>query len=65
MNSLVNDLLDLARIEDGKFSLNKAPFSFQDVLQDVYLMFKKNAEIESKKLIYNISKSFPSQIFGD
>ena len=65
MSSFVNDLLDLAQIEDGAFNLDKSAFSFHEVIHDVYLMFKRHAEIEDKKLIYNISKSFPPRIVGD
>ena len=63
--SFVNDLLDLAQIEEGALNLDRIAFSFHDVLNDVYLMFKRHAEMEGKKLIYNVSKSFPQLIIGD
>lgn len=57
--SFVNDLLDLARIEDNIFTLVKAEFSFHKTLHETYLMFKKHADMQGKKLIYNINKSMP------
>lgn len=63
--SFVSDLLDLACIEDGFFALEKAEFSFHNTLHDVYLMFKKHADLQGKKLIYNINKSMPDLIYGD
>ena len=63
--SFVTDLLDLAQIDEGVLNLDKSAFSFHNVINDVYLMFKRHAEIEGKKLIYSISKSMPSQIVGD
>ena len=63
--SFVNDLLDLARIEEGIFSLDQSEFSFHKMLHETYLMFKRHAEMQDKKLIYSISKSMPSAIYGD
>ena len=63
--SFVTDLLDLAQIEEGVLSLDHSAFSFHRVVNDVYLMFKRHAEIEGKKLIYSVSKSMPDLILGD
>ena len=63
--SFVDDLLDLARIEEGYFSLEKVEFSFHKVLHETYLMFKRHADLQGKKLIYNISKTMPAMIYGD
>jgi signal transduction histidine kinase len=43
--SFVNDLLDLARIDEGFFNLEKAEFSFHKVMHETYLMFKRHADI--------------------
>ena len=63
--SFVNDLLDLGRIEEGCFKLEQKEFSFRQTLHETYLMFKKSADMEGKKLIYNISKSMPEMLIGD
>ena len=63
--SFVNDLLDLARIEEGFFALEQEAFSFHKKLHETYLMFKKHADMQGKKLIYNINESMPELIYGD
>jgi len=63
--SFVNDLLDYSRIEEGFFSLDETEFSFHQVLHETYLMFKRHADLQGKKLIYSINKTMPKYIYGD
>ena len=63
--SFVNDLLDLARIEEGFFTLEQAEFNFHKMLHETYLMFKRHADMEGKKLIYSVHRSMPELIYGD
>mmetsp|Transcript_35766 Transcript_35766/g.43746 ORF Transcript_35766/g.43746 Transcript_35766/m.43746 type:complete len:118 (+) Transcript_35766:286-639(+) len=63
--SFVNDLLDLARIEEGFFALEQAQFNFHKVMHETYLMFKRHADMQGKKLIYNVHRSMPELIYGD
>jgi len=63
--SFCNDLLDLAKIDEGFFKLEQAEFSFPKVLHETYLMFKRHADMQGKKLIYSINKSMPEMIYGD
>lgn len=51
MRNLMNDLLDLAQIENSTFKLNKAFFSLPEAIQQAFNMMahhaqKKNVEIE-------------------
>lgn len=45
LKNLVNDILDIARIEEGKFTLNLEPVKLSDVLEDI----KTNVQIASDK----------------
>lgn len=42
--SIVNNLLDISRIETGKIELFKSEFSVSDFINDVYTSFQKEAE---------------------
>ena len=63
--SFVNDLIDLARIEEGYFTLDKTEFSFHKLMNETYLMFNRHAEMQGKKLIYDVHNSMPELIYGD
>ena len=63
--SFVNDLLDIARIDEGIFKMDKEDFVFRDLLQDTYQMFRRHAEMDNKKLMYSVNRSVPKLIFGD
>ncbi len=42
--SLVNDVLDMSKLESGKFEINNNPFSLKEVLLDVYNVTSVQAE---------------------
>ena len=65
LTNFVNDLLDLARIEDGCFKFDMSTFSVQDLIHNVYKMFKITADHQGTKLIYNLSSNFPKLVTGD
>ncbi|MGE9297172.1 MAG: PAS domain S-box protein [Puniceicoccales bacterium] len=49
---LINDILDLSKIEAGKFQLNDEDVSLQDILRDLQDMFQPNAEL--KGIAYSV-----------
>lgn len=42
--ALINDILDMSRIESGKLELERAPFTLPELLDRIYVMFKQRAE---------------------
>lgn len=46
---LINDVLDINKIESGKLELEKAPFKINDLANNIYRTFKTSAE---RKLIH-------------
>ncbi|MFY9224968.1 MAG: ATP-binding protein, partial [Blastocatellia bacterium] len=63
--NLINDVLSLAKIESGKLTLSKRPFSTKELLNSIYNMFKLRAEAKSIGLKFDISETFPAYVFGD
>lgn len=51
---LINDLLDLSRIESGKQAFNKAPVDMKKVFDDTVLMLQSKAEAKEITLQNNI-----------
>ena len=62
---VINDVLDISKIEAGKIKINNKPFSPQTaVSQVVDMMYLKAAE-KGIDLKYNSSKSLPEMLLGD
>ena len=55
MGTLINDLLNLAKIESGKFPIEYSEFDINELLRRCLLMFKQR--IEEKKIDVNVSLS--------
>lgn len=62
---IVNDVLDLSKIEAGKLELDPRPFKLEDMMGEVNSMF--NAPMMNKSIHYtqNISTQVPSSLFAD
>ena len=62
---VINDILDMSKIEAGKFELSPAEFDFEKMLQKVVNVI--NFRIEEKKQILSIhiDESIPSLLIGD
>lgn len=50
--SLINDILDLSKIESGKFRLNPGPLDIRALLEEMRMIF--SAKIEEKKLDFQV-----------
>ena len=51
--SLINDILEMSRIESGRMSLNEAPFDFERLIGEVNTVI--NAQTEEKGLDYDVT----------
>lgn len=60
---LINDVLDLSKIESGSVSINNTRFSTSDLLEELKRMFEDMAK--EKKLQLLIKDSANREIFGD
>ena len=61
---LINEILDLSRIEAGRYELNEEPLKLADVVEDCHRLMKLRAESKGLKLIENFDASLP-QIWAD
>ena len=62
---LLNDALDLARIEAGKLILESAPFDVRSLVQDVERLQKGAAQAKGLTLSVLIDASVPTSLIGD
>jgi len=63
--SLINDVLEMAKIEAGKVHLENIPFDLGLVVRDVTDMMQARAKEKGLQLIIDQSSSFPRFITGD
>lgn len=62
---IVNDILDLSKIEAGRMELEKAEFSLRDMLGDLLIGMTPQAESKGLRLTNHIDESVPERVVGD
>ena len=62
---LINDVLDMSRIEAGRLALHNAPFCLQDLLDDLEAMFRVRAEEKGLFLSLERDANLPCNVVGD
>lgn len=63
--SIINEILDLAKIESGRMELIPANYALSSVLNDLYNMMNIRAKEKNLTLIFDIQEDIPSEYFGD
>ena len=62
---LINDILDLSKIESGQMKLEKTKFQLDTILSDLMDMFAIKAEAKGLRFLFNIDPKTPSELEGD
>jgi signal transduction histidine kinase/CheY-like chemotaxis protein len=62
---VINDILDMSKIEAGKVELHLAPFSFAGMISHVVSMMGFRVEERKQNLICNVSPDIPDRLIGD
>jgi signal transduction histidine kinase/CheY-like chemotaxis protein len=63
--ALLNDILDLSKIESGRMGLEKIPFDIRIVLQDCVRSFQPKADDTGIDLVCQVSPAVPEEVVGD
>jgi signal transduction histidine kinase/CheY-like chemotaxis protein len=63
--AIVDDILDLSKIEAGMMRIEPAPFSIRNLLQTTEAMFKEKANDKNLNAEYLIQDSIPDILIGD
>lgn len=63
--TVINDILDLSKIEAGKVQINKKEFDFRVVIKEVIDSFKTTAEKRGNVLTSKIEDKIPNYLIGD
>jgi signal transduction histidine kinase/CheY-like chemotaxis protein len=63
--TLINDVLEIAKIESGKLQLETVPFDLDGMVAEVTEMMRLRAEQKGLKLLLDRSSEFPRYVRGD
>ena len=62
---LINDILDMSKLESGQMVLNKAPYHIGDMLSDIVGMLCNSAKEKNLEFHVDVSPELPVELFGD
>ena len=63
--AILNDILDVSKIEAGKLSFESIAFNFKDIVKDIVVLHSLKAEQKGVSLVQQIDESLPEYLLGD
>ena len=63
--SIINDILDISKIEAGKLKVITAEYNISTVLRDVINMISFKAKMKELEFVVRVDESIPSKLMGD
>ncbi|KAF9104247.1 hypothetical protein BGX27_010184 [Mortierella sp. AM989] len=63
--TIIDDILDISKIEAGKMTIEQAPFSLRTQAFGVLKTLAVKAHQKNLDLVYNVQNDFPDQLVGD
>lgn len=65
LSAIINDILDLSKIESGKLELDNEEFKLEQIIKNVYHINKSAAKDKKINFSYEIDEKLPNYIYGD
>jgi len=65
LHSLINDVLDLSKIEAGKYQLDHSAFNLERVVKGVINIFLPQADKKGIRLDFQLQAGLPEMVIGD
>jgi len=65
LHSLINDILDLSKIEAGKYQLDHSAFNLRRLVKGVVNIFKPQSSKKEISLTYEVDPDVPEMVMGD
>ena len=65
LSVLINDILDISKLESGKLDLEHAPFRLEELARQVVQMYSAMAKSKGIKLLFSFDQEIPEVLIGD
>jgi len=62
---IVNDILDISKLEAGKIEIEHSPFVLKEEMESVKMLFANKIKSQNLDFILNIDQKIPTILFGD
>lgn len=62
---IINDILDISKLESGKLELEKRPFSLKEMAEDIIHLQSQKAKNKGLKLLLSVDQDIPNFVLGD
>ncbi len=62
---IINDLLDLSKINSGKMTFESSPFHLDEIFKNIIIPFKKRAEEKNIKILTSMDSGISDILIGD
>ena len=63
--SLINDILDMSKIEANKLEIQHDEFEFESIIKNIETVIEVKAKEKEQKLLVDVSKNIPQKLIGD
>ncbi|MEM7426088.1 MAG: response regulator [Pseudomonadota bacterium] len=63
--TIINDILDLSKIDSGKLEFESAPFSLREAIEDIAALLSPSAAEKELELAVRIQPDIPAALIGD
>jgi len=63
--SIINDILDLSKIEAGKLAVESTEFELEKVLENVANLIAEKTTAKGLELVFDVDKNVPLNLIGD
>jgi signal transduction histidine kinase/CheY-like chemotaxis protein len=63
--AILNDILDISKIEAGKLSFEHIAFNFKQLINDIVILHSLKAEQQGVSLVQQVDESLPETLMGD
>jgi len=62
---IINDILDFAKIESGKFEFSAVPFELRETIAEMAELFAERCTKKGLEFVYFVAEEVPSMLIGD
>ena len=62
---IINDLLDISKVEAGKMALEQRPIDLDQILDDLAMVLANDVEKKGLELLFDVDPDVPRHVIGD